>query len=425
MMNAQERELRDALVKPFEETRLERMRQQARVEPPEEVLRLPQRTPSRSQGVAQVKEETTMKRKKLPRGVFVRNREYWIRYSDREGLLHREKVGPFLKPAVDAYRKRKTEVREGKFFPDQLRRRLVRFPELVQDFHVHSRQSEKRDSAHEISRAGTLLRLWRDVPLAELTPGRIEGDLAQCAEEEEWAPATFNRYRALVSGIFSVAIRNGKATVNPVRGTEHREENNERVRYLTDEEEARLLALVRATCPAREAEITVALHSGMRRSEQYVTAACPDGGLKWEHIDFRTGVITLPRSKHGKRRHIPMNSLLRETLRELHKTAKSAYVFPVYPPDEWFPELCQQAGIANFRWHDTRHTFASRLVMAGVDLNTVKELLGHRSIATTVRYAHLAPRHLREAVARLVSPTDTATSTGTLASETAQLAPVA
>ena len=239
-------------------------------------------------------------------------------------------------------------------------------------------------------------------------------------------PATYNRYRALVSGVFSLAIRNAKVATNPVRGTKHRIENNARVRYLTDEEEGRLIEEIRATCPELEPQISLALHSGMRRSEQYVTPDCPDGGLKWQHIDFRSGVITLPRSKHGESRHIKMNSVLRETVLDLRRAARSPYVFPVEPPDKLFPEVCKQAGVPDFTWHCLRHTFASRLVMAGVDLRTVQELMGHRSIVTTMRYAHLTPQHQADAVERLVrastaGSTDTATSTEDL--EAAQLVP--
>jgi hypothetical protein len=114
------------------------------------------------------------------------------------------------------------------------------FSEIARDFLAYSKQ-EKRSYRHDVSRSETLLRLWRDCPLADLSPGRIERDLADCAEREEWTPATYNRHRALVSGIFSLAIRNGKAAANPARGTRHRVENNARVRYLTDDEENRLI----------------------------------------------------------------------------------------------------------------------------------------------------------------------------------------
>jgi integrase len=265
----------------------------------------------------------------------------------------------------------------------------------------HSRKF-KRSYSHDAARMETLLRLWRNRALDELTPGKIERDLSDCAVQEEWTPATYNRYRTLTSGVFSLAIRNGKVAVNPVRGTKHRTENNIRVRYLTEEEEEKIVALL-GKRPDRKAEIIVALHSGMRRSEQYKTHNCPDGGLKWDYLDFQSGIITLPRSKHGGSRHIPMNRFVREILLALRDSRSSEYVFPVGPPDHWFLKLCRTARIAAFSWHCLRHSFASRLVMAGVDLRTVQELMGHRSVVTTVRYAHLAPGHQAEAVERLAS----------------------
>ena len=353
-----------------------------------------------------------MKPRKLPRGVFERKPgEYWICYFDQYGRKHREKVGPYIKQAVAAYQKRKSEVREGRFFPQKRSGQVsCLFADAARDFLAHSKRT-KRSYGHDQSRMQTLLQLWRDCSLADLTPGRIERGLAERGEQEEWTPATYNRHRALASALFSLAVRNGKAQLNPVRATRYRTENNVRVRYLTDEEEQRLLDYLRCTRPEREAEVLVVLHSGMRRSEQYVTPDCPAGGLKRSYIDFRAGVITLPRTKHGESRHIAMNSVLRKTLKRLVESDKSEYVFPMKPPDEWFPEACQQANICDFTWHCFRHTFASRLVMARVDLRTVQELMGHKSILTTMRYAHLTPGHQAAAVELLVTPTDTATDT--------------
>jgi integrase len=345
------------------------------------------------------------------RGIFERDPgEYWIRYADQHGRIRREKIGPSLKLAQAAYQKRKSEVREGAFFPVKAKKRNILFPEIADDFLEYSRKS-KRSHSHDSSRVVALLRLWRDCTLDDMTPGRIDKDLSDCAEQEVWKSATFNRYRALASGIFSLAIRNSKALSNPVRGTKHRIENNARVRYLSEVEEDRLLRFIRQNSPSREREILVALHSGMRRSEQYHTPECPGGGLQWPHIDFQAGIITVPRSKHGASRYIPINSTLRALLEALQASSRSSYVFPVYPPDEWFPEACKCAGVASFTWHCLRHTFASRLVMAGVDIRTVQELMGHKSIVTTMRYAHLAPGHGSDAVERLVRATSTATST--------------
>jgi len=85
-------------------------------------------------------------------------------------------------------------------------------------------------------------------------------------------------------------------------------------------------------------------------------------------------------------------------------------------PKEWFMACCQKAGIQDFTWHCLRHTFASRLVMAGVPLRKVQELMGHKTIAMTCRYAHLAPEHLQDAVLKLdgwgQKPTESKTETG-------------
>ena len=138
--------------------------------------------------------------------------------------------------------------------------------------------------------------------------------------------------------------------------------------------------------------VTVALHTGMRRGEQY--------RLRWQDINFQLGIITIPRSKNGERRYIPMNSTARAALEVLNQRKDDGgYVIPGdagqrnKDPRRTFKAAVKEAGIAHFRYHDIRHTFASRLVMAGVDLRTVQELMGHKTIAMTVRYSHLAPSH--------------------------------
>lgn len=340
---------------------------------------------------------------KLPRGIFWRDNSYWIRYADRAGRIHREKVGPFLKKAMAAYNKRKAEIYEGKFFAPEERQRPVVFSEIAKDFLDYSKRN-KRSHGHDSARMETLQRLWRECLVGELNAGRIERDLGQAAIDEEWLPATYNRYRALASATFSLAIRNGKTGTNPVRGVRHRIENNARVRFLSEEEDKRLFAYLEKHFSERKPEVIVALHSGMRRSEQYLTSECPEGGLRWENVDFDNRLLTIPRSKHGGIRHIPMNSILSAALKEFKKHATSDYVFPGEIPSRWFTGVCTEAGINDFTWHSLRHTFASRLVMAGVDLRTVQELMGHRTITTTMRYAHLAPAHQAEAVERLVSP---------------------
>src|SRR5439155_25425729 len=151
--------------------------------------------------------------------------------------------------------------------------------------------------------------------------------------------------------------------------------------------------------------------------------------LRWEHVDFANKILTVPRSKSGKARRVPMNDVVCEVLRSLPSRLKSAWVFPsgngTTPLDpknfvrRVFVPALQRARIQNFHWHDLRHTFASRLVMAGVDLRTVQTLMGHESIEMTIRYSHLTPEHQQDAVQRLVRPqSGTRSGTGTAAPTT-------
>lgn len=363
-----------------------------------------------------------MKRpKKLPRGIFIPKEKgtdwYWIRYTDREGRKHRKKASPFLEDAKAMLAKRHVELREGKFFPEKVSERPVLFGEIARDYLAKVRQGRKRDKKHDEQRVPVFLDVLKDVPVDDLTPGRLDSVLDCLADKRQWSRSTQNRYRSVLSGIFRQAIRDARIKFNPVRETAHYKESK-RVRYLREDEdeEARLMDAVRASDhPEREAEIFVALHSGMRRSEQYRTAQVPDGGLKWEYINFRARVLRLPQSKAGEKpREIPMNSVLVETLRSIPRKIDSPYVFEGTDPGKWFAKLVALADIKDFTWHDLRHTFGSRLAMAGVPMRHIADLMGHSEIQTTMRYAHLAPGHLVDAVEKLVrncTETDTRTDT--------------
>ncbi len=364
-----------------------------------------------------------MRKSKRQRGVFEKDPGsgvWWIRYADQYGRIHREKVGP-KSLAIDTYRKRKTEVREGRFFPNKPRQRKVGFPEIAGDALEYSRlENSPASYKNDFWRMETLLHWFRDKAAADIGPQEIERGLAELAEAGR-KPATLNRYRALLSKIYSLAMRNGKVTKNPARLVRLRKENNGRVRFLREDEETALREVLREKLPEEEAEFDLALHTGMRRGKQY--------RLRWCDVDLRLGLITIPRSKHGERRYIPINSAARAALEALwQRRDESGYVCPGSQEDRgrdwrrWFEDAVKEAKVGDFHWHDLRHTFASRLVMAGVDLRTVQELMGHKTIAMTVRYSHLTPAHQREAVERLtVRPTSTTTSTSPLGDEEAEL----
>jgi site-specific recombinase XerD len=309
------------------------------------------------------------------------------------------------------YRKRKVEALLGKKLPEKLRRAAVSFAEVARDALEYSKQHKVPDAARaDHWHMEAILSWFRGRAADDVRPQDIERHLSELAERG-LKPATLNRYRALLSLTYSIAIRNGKVSLNPARLVRLRKENNARVRFLSADEEAALRSKIRETHPDGEAEFDLALNTGMRRGEQY--------WLRWQDVDFKTGILTIPRSKHGEKRHVPINPAARAALEALwQRRTAPGFVCPGVEAERgrdwrrWFEEAVRLAEIENFRWHDLRHTFASRLVMAGVDLRTVQELMGHKTIAMTVRYSHLASTHLQEAVERLTAkPTDTTTDT--------------
>ncbi len=152
-----------------------------------------------------------------------------------------------------------------------------------------------------------------------------------------------------------------------------------------------------------------AAHTGLRASEQF--------RLKWSDIDTGRSQVFVKKSKNGRSRHIPLSSGAKEALRIARTYSDDKAVFPVMHNHRWFETVIRKVAIPEFTWHCLRHTFASRLVMAGVDIRTVAELTGHKTLQMTMRYAHLSPGHNTAAVANLDkfyipdNPTDTRTDT--------------
>jgi integrase len=251
-------------------------------------------------------------------------------------------------------------------------------------------------------------------------------------------PSTINRKLDALRASMSKAVRWGLLPKNPLSNVEWCElDDNGIVRFLTDEEaialEDALVArddLIRAE--RRRANqwrsergydllpdldsvafadhltpmVRLSRNLGVRRGELFQ--------IERKHVDLdrRTVTIIGDNSKNGKTRHIPLNRVAFETLSAWINQHQITHglIFPgaggrpMNNVNKSWNGVLAAARIENFRWHDQRHDFASRLVMSGVDLNTVRELLGHADIKMTLRYAHLAPRVKAEAVARLDGP---------------------
>jgi len=299
---------------------------------------------------------------------------------------------------ITLYHKRKTEALEGKKLPEKLRRAAVSFATIAKDALAYSKSHNAGTSYRcDAGRMEVVLAWFREYPAESITAQDIERQF----QKQEWAPATANRYRALLSLTYRLAIRNGKAKENPARLVPHRLEDNARIHFLSADEEARLRGAIETKCPERMPEFDLALNTGLRVSEQY--------GLLWEDVSLPLRMLTIPRSKNGAMRYVPLNQGAVKALENLRKQYPVSKVVcgGAREARRWFEPVLKDAKVAYFSWHCLRHTFASRLVMAGVDIRTVQELLGHKTIGMTVRYSHLAPKHTLAAVERLDAPKET------------------
>jgi integrase len=179
--------------------------------------------------------------------------------------------------------------------------------------------------------------------------------------------------------------------VKPIKG------ENKRLRYLSEEEAEKLIN----NCPGYLKVIVItALNTGMRKSEIL--------RLTWDRVDLKNRIILLDKTKNGERREIPINNTLYDTLSGIIRNIKIDFVF--YNPQTLKPydnlkrswqAVLKKSHILDFHFHDLRHTFASWLVMKGIDLTTVKELLGHKDIKMTLRYSHLSKSHIKNAISAL------------------------
>jgi integrase len=269
--------------------------------------------------------------------------------------------------------------------------------------------------------------------LEKFKADRLRGDKEKGTRPAK--PATVNRDLDRIRAALNKAVEWKLLAENPLMTVKRSKGgDSHRVRFLSDDEAKRLRAALHArederrrhrasgnawarergrpTRPEWTAEeftdhlaplVLVALNTGLRRGELL--------GLAWSAVSLDRAqlTVTAATAKAGKVRHIPLNAEALDALTRWHKqTGGEGLVFPgtdgaqmTHIKRSW-AGLVAAADINDFRFHDLRHDFASRLVMARVDLYAVKELLGHSEFAMTQRYAHLAPDHLAAAVAALV-----------------------
>jgi len=212
-----------------------------------------------------------------------------------------------------------------------------------------------------------------------------------------------NREVSCLKNLVNFCIRMGLYQgENPTAGIRLPKEPWNKIRFLAHDEEARLIHELSE--PLRTL-VMLGIYTGVRIQSEGV-------GLEWEHVDLTCNLVTVPGSlaKNGHERVIPLNRIIRTALAELRKTAKGGSIFlsgdglPYRHIRKSFDRACHRADLVGITPHVLRHTFASRLVMAGVDLRTIQELGGWQSLDMVMRYSHLSPHHKAQAVEALCGP---------------------
>jgi integrase len=240
-------------------------------------------------------------------------------------------------------------------------------------------------------------------PLTAITAARISAWKADrlaaiCSRTGAlYSPAAINRPLQALSGLLHLA-RDEWEVLAAVPRIRLEKEPEGHVRWLEPDEEARLLDACRASSHPHLADIvTIALETGLRKGELLA--------LTWERVDLSRGVIRLEITKGGRRREVPMRQAVYAILAG-SRGPRDGRVWPnVFYIDQAFGRALKAAKLeAHFRFHDCRHHFASWFMMRGGSLQALKEILGHRDLKMTLRYAHLSPGHLRQEMAKTERP---------------------
>ncbi len=342
--------------------------------------------------------------------------EWYVLWYDTTGQRHRECAGTKA-AAVDLYRRRKTEVRQGKHFPESMRRVHAASLKAICDDYVAALKANHRDRRGQVkTRLAEVCEILGACGADRVTVQDVERLKAKLTEtlargrkdpedpkkERSRMPATVNRYLQDLRAAYNLARRNAKVEKNPLADTRLLRENNKRIREITADEEKALLTVLD---PARRRGgadlrpmVRLLLETGLRLGE-----AC---ALRWDDVDWTEGFLTLQETKAGEKQHVPLSAEGKAILEALGPRQGHIFAWPDGRP--WivdyvthaFGKAVKRAGIKDLHVHDTRHTFACRKLRAGVDLYTVSKLLRHASIAMTERYTHLSRGDLKAAVNR-------------------------
>ena len=330
---------------------------------------------------------------------------YSIRYQDARGRQKQFKIAAygditFEQARKEAQRLRSQIVLGGDPAAKKAEKKaVVDYAELAAQHLAYAATYQKTPANTESIIRLHLVPRWGKVPLDEITQADVAQWLAAKAKEG-LAPATVEKIRVTFNRSFELALRWNMAgvTKNPVKGIPRKPINNARERYLSAAEAERLMAAVEESeNPQLKHIVGLLLLTGARVSELL--------HAKWEHVDAEKRQWLIPTSKTGKPRHVPLSTPAIGILETVPRFEGCSYVLP--NPDTLKPYVTlkhawqtarKKARLPDLRIHDLRHSAASFMINAGIDLFAVGRVLGHADHKSTMRYSHLANDTLLAAV---------------------------
>ncbi|MBI2485837.1 MAG: site-specific integrase [Deltaproteobacteria bacterium] len=333
-------------------------------------------------------------REDIVMGVYQKGNRWYIDYYLPEGRRKREVVGHTKKVsktvAEKALKARIGEIVQGKFSLEKANKPAL-FDRLVERYLEYARDNH-RAYKRDVTISKVLLKFFNKILLGNITSWHVE-KIKSHRKGEGKSLSTINRELTVLKRVFNLGIQWGLTNHNPVKGVKFFKITSGKLRVLSVEEFQRLYY---AASDHLKPILQTAISTGMRRGEVL--------NLKWEDIDFKTGVIYVKDSKNYEPRSIPMSERLKETLEELRRNCDSEYLFPntdgtpIESVNRSFHTALRKSGIAYGTFHSLGHTFATWAVMAGVDIVALQEILGHKTIAMTKRYSHPTPEHKKKAM---------------------------
>lgn len=330
---------------------------------------------------------------------------YYLRYKDQSGRQKQHKIGRHHDITFEQARKKARELKStvvlgGDPAADKAEAKaVITYGELASQFLAHAKTYQRDYDTTRMYVENHILPRWRKVRLTDITQQDIAKWLAD-KDREDYAPATVEKIKAIFGRSLALGLewRLPGLSHNPVRGIKRAKYNNARNRYLTAEEAERLLV----ACGGSENVqlrpiIALLLYTGARVSELL--------NAEWRFVNLDRRTWLIPMSKTGKQRYVPLSQPAIDIIRELPRFDGCPYLVPNPKTRKPYTEMKRAwdtaraaAGLSDVRIHDLRHSAASFMINAGVDLYTVGRVLGHADHQSTMRYAHLADDTLLEAV---------------------------